>query len=83
MTDGANNVNGADAKTKQYCDKARADNITVYSIAFMAPPQGQSLLRYCATTSAEYFSAENTAELVAAFKLIGQNATKVLVRLTN
>lgn len=83
MTDGANNVNGADAKTKQYCDKARTAKIKVYSIAFMAPTQGQALLKYCATTAADYFPAENTAELVAAFELIGQTAAKTLVRITN
>jgi Flp pilus assembly protein TadG len=83
MTDGANNVNGADSKTKQYCDKARVAKITVYSIAFMAPAQGQALLKHCATTSADYFPAENTAQLVAAFKLIGQTAAKTLVRITS
>lgn len=83
MTDGANNVSGADTKTKKYCDLARTAKIEVYSIAFMAPTAGQTLLKYCATTSAHYFSADNTAELVAAFKLIGQTAAKTLVRLTN
>ena len=83
MTDGENNVSGADAKTKKYCDLARTAKIEVYSIAFMAPVQGETLLKYCATTSAHYFSADNTAELVAAFKLIGQTAAKTLVRLTN
>jgi Flp pilus assembly protein TadG len=83
MTDGENNVSNADTKTKQYCDKARADKIEVYSIAFMAPSAGQKLLKYCATTSGHYFSADNTAELVEAFKLIGQTAAKTLVRLTN
>jgi Flp pilus assembly protein TadG len=83
MTDGANNVNGADAKTKQYCDMARTAGIKVYTIAFMAPTQGQRLLSYCATTSADYFSADNTADLVSAFQLIGQSAAKTLVRLTN
>ena len=83
MTDGANNITGADAKTKQYCDKARVAKIQVYSIAFMAPTQGQALLKYCATTSTDYFPAESTAQLVAAFKLIGQTAAKTLIRLTN
>ena len=83
MTDGENNVNGADAKTKKYCDKAKKDKMTVYSIAFMAPPAGQELLRYCATSSGHYFSADNTKELVEAFKLIGATAAKKLIRLTN
>jgi Flp pilus assembly protein TadG len=83
MTDGENNINGADAKTKKYCDKAKAEKMTVYSIAFMAPKAGEDLLRYCATSSAHYFSADNTKELVAAFKLIGATAAKTLVRLTS
>ncbi|UVC09846.1 VWA domain-containing protein [Rhizobium sp. TH2] len=83
MTDGENNVNGADAKTKKYCDKAKTQKMTVYSIAFMAPAAGEALLKYCATSSAHYFSADNTKELVAAFKLIGATAAKTLVRLTN
>lgn len=83
MTDGANNIAGADAKTKQYCDKARTAGIKVYTIAFMAPTEGKKLLSYCATTTAEYFAAENTTALVAAFKLIGETASKSLVRLTN
>lgn len=83
MTDGANNVNGADTKTKQYCDKARTAGIKVYTIAFMAPVQGQRLLAYCATAPSDYFSADNTADLVSAFKLIGQSAAKTLVRITN
>jgi hypothetical protein len=83
MTDGANNVTGADTKTKLYCDKARTAKIQVYTIAFMAPKQGQALLQYCATTSSDYFKAEDTAQLVAAFKLIGETASKKIVRLTN
>jgi Flp pilus assembly protein TadG/uncharacterized protein YegL len=83
MTDGENNVNGADDKTKKSCDKAKKQKMTVYSIAFMAPPAGEALLKYCATSSAHYFSADNTKELVAAFKLIGATAAKTLVRLTN
>jgi Flp pilus assembly protein TadG len=83
MTDGANNVNGADSKTRTYCEKARTANIKVYTIAFMAPPQGQSLLRYCATTSDDYFEADGTAALVSAFESIGEQASKKLVRLTN
>jgi len=83
MTDGENNVSGADAKTEKYCDKAKKEKMTVYSIAFMAPAAGQKLLRYCATSSGHYFSADNTKELVAAFKLIGATAAKKLIRLTD
>lgn len=83
MTDGENNVSGADAKTKKYCDSARTDGIRVFSIAFMAPAAGQALLKYCATNPADYFDADSTAELVAAFTSIGKSASKTLIRLTN
>jgi Flp pilus assembly protein TadG/uncharacterized protein YegL len=83
MTDGANNVSGADTKTKKYCDKARTDGIRVFSIAFMAPAAGQSLLKYCATNPGDSFNADSTAELVAAFTSIGKSASKTLIRLTN
>jgi len=91
MTDGANTkyVNGwtldnpeADEKTRKTCDKARKDGITIYSVAFMAPQRGQNLLKYCATTPDDYFVAENTAQLVEAFKTIGETASKNPVRLT-
>ncbi|MDP9836113.1 Flp pilus assembly protein TadG [Neorhizobium huautlense] len=90
MTDGKNeNGNGAllsaDNKTKAACDLARKDSsnrIIVYSVAFMAPPEGQNLLKYCATTSSHYFNADNSAELIAAFKAIGQEAAKGMTRLT-
>lgn len=85
MTDGENNVNNADKKTKAACDLARRDNsnkIIVYSVAFMAPTAGQNLLKYCATTPSHYFNADNSAELIEAFKAIGQEAAKGMTRLT-
>lgn len=83
MTDGENNRPNADTETKKYCDKARADNITVYTVAFMAPKAGQELLSYCATSASNYFAAENTAELVSAFKSIAEKASQLSTRLTN
>lgn len=83
MTDGENNVYGSDEKTRKYCDLARKNDVHVYSIAFMAPTNGQKLLKYCATTASDYFKAESAADLVAAFEHIGETAANNLVRLTN
>ena len=92
MTDGENTKasrNGfvsnpeADASTRATCTSARKASIRVYTIAFMAPPGGQKLLSDCATTKSDYFKAEDTASLVAAFKTIGERSAKNLVRLTN
>jgi uncharacterized protein YegL len=83
MTDGANNVPGADTKTKKYCKDARDANIKVYSIAFMAPKEGEALLRFCANTPNDYYEPQDTSSLVEAFKNIAKDASKRIVRLTN
>lgn len=83
MTDGANNISGADAKTKTACTSAKTAGIEVYTVAFMAPTAGKSLLSQCATDASHYFDADNAAQLVAAFKAIGEKASQVGTRLTN
>jgi Flp pilus assembly protein TadG/uncharacterized protein YegL len=89
MTDGENNYynnksnnTSSDVETKKYCDKARTENIEVYSVAFMAPSRGQALLKYCATSDKHYFPAENASELTSAFKYIGERASELTSRLT-
>ncbi len=93
MTDGENNyyngtqssANGdkSDAETLKYCASARTAGITVFSIAFMAPDRGKTLLKACATTAENYFAAEDADQLTAAFKYIGEKASSMTVRLTN
>ncbi|WP_426229754.1 vWA domain-containing protein [Pararhizobium sp. DWP3-4] len=82
MTDGDNNYTSADTETKKWCEKARADKIQVFTVAFMAPARGQALLDFCATTKAHYFKAENAEQLNEAFKYIGEKASAMTVRLT-
>lgn len=92
MTDGENNyfqkktgssqATRSDDATKFYCDKARADGIKVFTVAFKAPQRGQTLLRGCATDPTYYFQAEKSEDLVAAFKAIGDKASNLVVRLT-
>jgi Flp pilus assembly protein TadG len=89
MTDGENtHYNGAvnntksDQETKKSCDEARVQKIEVYTVAFMAPERGQTLLKYCATSSSNYFEATNMAALVAAFKAIGDRTAASMSRLT-
>lgn len=82
MTDGENNYSSDDTLTKQWCDTAKANKVEVYSVAFMAPQRGQELLKYCASSSSHYFEAEEAADLVAAFKAIGERASAMVSRLT-
>jgi len=82
MTDGDNNYNSADTSTKILCDGAKADGIQVYTVAFAAPWRGKQLLSYCASSPEHFFDAGNSSELIAAFKSIGIQASKIAARLT-
>ncbi len=82
MTDGDNTATKNDTDTKAICDKARITQTTVYTVAFMAPAKGKALLASCATTSANFFQAEDADALIAAFKSIGRDASMLGVRLT-
>lgn len=83
MTDGDNNNTSDDTSTKNYCDSAKNDGITVYSVAFAAPSRGEALLNYCASSSDHFYDPDTAAELVAAFKKIGLSTSKTLTRLTH
>jgi Flp pilus assembly protein TadG/uncharacterized protein YegL len=83
MTDGDNNYTSADTKTKATCDSAKAAGVQIFTVAFMAPTKGQTLLKYCASSTSNYYDAQNAAELVAAFKEIGDKAVQASTRLTN
>lgn len=82
MTDGDNNNTSDDTTTLSWCDTARKNNVQVYTVAFMAPDRGKSLLKSCATTEANYFQAEEAGDLIAAFKAIGERASALATRLT-
>lgn len=82
MTDGDNNYSSADSSTKHLCDDAKDDGVEVYTVAFAAPDRGKELLSYCASTAGHFYDAQNSAELIEAFKNIGNAASKVVSRLT-
>lgn len=83
MTDGDNNNASADTKTRATCDAAKAAGVQIFSVAFMAPSKGQTLLKNCASGLSNYYDAQNATELVAAFKQIGEKAVEASTRLTN
>lgn len=82
MTDGDNNYWSADYWTKYLCDRAKQDGVEVYSVAFAAPSGGKALLSYCASSPDHFFDAKDSAELISAFKNIGNKASKMVSRLT-
>ena len=94
MTDGIYNtvggVNKGDldpespARARALCDAIKAQKITVYSVAFIVPtdpPGAEATLQYCASGSAKFFKAEDSAGLKAAFQAIAEDIS--LLRLSN
>ncbi len=89
MTDGEMTGNSLDWSSKldqnvrTGCDNAKTAGLKIYTVAFMAPPKGQELLKYCASTAANYYEPNTMEALVASFKSIADNAIKPVNRLTN
>lgn len=82
MTDGENNDTSSDQKTLNTCKAAKDAGVQIYTVAFMAPTRGQTLLAACASSPSNYFDAQQMSDLVTAFKTIGAQAAKQLTLLT-
>jgi len=89
MTDGEMTGNSSswnsslDTKVRNLCKKAKDDDIKVYTIAFMAPAKGKSLLSYCASGDDYYYEPDSMTTLVESFGEIARKAAKTDTRLTN
>ncbi len=89
MTDGEMTGTGSswnasiDSQVRSYCDLAKTDGIKIFTVAFMAPDKGKSLLSYCASAADYYFEPEDMDTLVSAFQEIGKKAADMTTRLTN
>ncbi|WP_421778906.1 VWA domain-containing protein [Hoeflea sp.] len=89
MTDGKNDTGSssgdayADRMTKEHCQSAKDAGTTIFAVAFQAPPEGKSLLQDCASGSKFYYDAESADELTKAFEAIGEEAVKLVTRLTH
>lgn len=77
MTGNSNSWNSSlDDATRKICTKAKNDGITIYTVAFMAPAKGKSLLSFCATDASSYYEASNMASLIGAFEAIAAKAAQ-------
>jgi Flp pilus assembly protein TadG len=84
MTGNSSNWNSTiDKKVRTLCKQAKDDGIKVYTIAFMAPDNGKSLLSYCASGDDYYYEPEDMTSLVKSFGDIARKAAKTGTRLTN
>lgn len=89
MTDGENTGASStwnpalDTRTLATCDSARKAGITIYTVAFMAPANGITMLRNCAGTPANAYVANDMQSLVKAFAEIGSKAVQKATRIIN
>jgi Flp pilus assembly protein TadG len=89
MTDGENTGSSGtwnkslDTKTLQTCTAARGAGMTVFTVAYMAPANGEALLKACAGDLTNYYKATDMDSLVKAFADIGGKVTKQTTRMTN
>lgn len=89
MTDGEMTGNSdqwdssIDSNVRKKCTAAKDAGIRMYTVAFMAPDNGKSLLRFCASGDANYFEPNTMDGLVSAFATIADSATRQPSRLTN
>lgn len=74
--------NASDTATLTQCENAKKAGIRVFTIAFMAPNQGKSVLDRCASSAADFKSPENAAALVKDFGDIGATTSGKMARLT-
>lgn len=89
MTDGEMTGNSAswsssiDQSVRTTCETAKKDGIKIFSVAFMAPDKGKSLLQYCASSLDNYYAPENMEQIVTAFGEIARKAAGSIATLTN
>ncbi|MDH7809918.1 MULTISPECIES: vWA domain-containing protein [unclassified Rhizobium] len=83
MTDGEMNSTTIDSNVRATCKTAKAEGIKIFTVAFMAPPEGKKLLQFCASSAENYYEPESKEQIVTAFGQIARKAAGSLATLTN
>lgn len=87
MTDGENCCGGRfpvatqDANALSVCSNLRNQGVTVYSVAFEAPPGGVALMQNCATSPNHFFNTD-AAGIADAFAAVATHIQTQALRLT-
>lgn len=94
MTDGANtrsanyatarhnlnDITQANERTSQLCANIKEKDIRIYTVAFdVSDTSIKDLLRDCASSTADFFDAENNVELQTAFENIGATLSPIRI----
>ncbi len=75
-----NNANAANTKTDTLCKKAKADDVTIYTIAYdVKDATTKKMLNRCATDGSKFFDAKNAGDLNDAFKSIGESLSELRI----
>ncbi|MEO1205353.1 MAG: pilus assembly protein [Pseudomonadota bacterium] len=74
-------TNDLNTKTRTVCANAKADGVTIYTIAFRLEndPTTQALLKDCASGKDNFFVASNGAALIQSFRNIGREISEVRI----
>lgn len=89
MTDGENTGSSSnwnpslDTQTLATCKSARDAGIKIYTVAYMAPSNGEALLKSCAGDPSNFFRATDMNSLVTAFQTIGTKVSEQTTRMLN
>lgn len=78
-----NSTNFADVGSSGYqalqlCDGMKAEDITVYTVAFMSPGNAEAMMRQC-SGPANFYSAETSGDLFGAFQDIVDKLTNLRI----
>lgn len=78
---GTGHRNHIDGKTLSTCTAAKAEGITVYSVAFRleSDPNTTALLKACASSKDHFFPASNGSALIQSFQNIGREISNLRV----
>ncbi|MFH1517931.1 MAG: hypothetical protein ABIH17_08635, partial [Pseudomonadota bacterium] len=66
-------------QAKALCDAAKEEHIVIYTVAFQAPPKGQEILEYCASSADHAFSPEDGQQLKDAYSMIAQSISDLRI----
>jgi Flp pilus assembly protein TadG len=71
-------MQGTNDDTLAICNYIKAQNIEIYTVAFMVDMDfSKKLLQACATDAEHYFDASDSAKLLSSFESIAQSLTQV------
>ncbi|MEM1087032.1 MAG: TadE/TadG family type IV pilus assembly protein [Pseudomonadota bacterium] len=71
----------SDAQARALCDNIKAQGeVSIYTVAFQAPPAGVAVLEYCASTPQQAFTADDEDELSEAYEAIAGSLSELRIK---